>query len=421
MASAYAIDEGRAFFTGVETLAHLMVLQRQRDAAAGLNTAGFVSGYRGSPLGGLDRTFWRWRSLLDEHRIHFQPAINEELAATAILGTQQLNLHPGAERDGVFAMWYGKGPGLDRAGDALKHANSLGTAPLGGALVVVGDDHGAVSSSMAHQCEQVMSSWMMPVLHPASIREYLEFGLLGFAMSRYSGCYVGFKAVSSIVETATSIELDGGGLTLREPDDFEIPADGVHIRWPDPQLAQESRLQQIKIPAALAFARANGIDRTVWDSPDARYGIVATGKAYGDLMQALTELGIDGERASQLGLRIYKVGMPWPLEPEGVRRFARGLEKILVVEEKRPLVEAQLKELLYGLPERERPTVVGKADARGAPLLPSPGELRAALIASVLVRWLPIDSTTRDSHAHLERHAARQAPLSQLPPPARPP
>jgi len=264
MASAYAIDDGLAFFTGVEVLAHLMVLQRQRDAAAGLNTAGYVSGYRGSPLGGLDRTFWRWQSVLEEHRVHFLPAINEELAATAILGTQQLNLHPGGQREGVFAMWYGKGPGLDRAGDALKHANSLGTAPSGGVLVVVGDDHGAVSSSMAHQCEQVMASWMMPVLHPASIREYLEFGLLGFALSRYSGCYVGFKTVSSIVETAATIDLEPRQLVITEPEDFTIPDGGVHIRWPDSQLAQEARLQQIKIPAAQAFARANGIDRVVW-------------------------------------------------------------------------------------------------------------------------------------------------------------
>ncbi len=421
MASAYAITDGRAFFTGVEVLAHLMVLQRRRDVAAGLNTAGYVSGYRGSPLGGLDRTFWRWQSVLEENRIHFQPAINEELAATAILGTQQLNLHPGAQREGVFALWYGKGPGLDRAGDALKHANSLGTAPLGGALVVVGDDHGAVSSSMAHQCEQVMASWMMPVLHPSSIREYLEFGLLGFALSRYSGCYIGFKAVSSIVETAATVDLDAGGLAIDEPDDFVMPDGGVHIRWPDPQLAQETRLQQVKIPAVQAFARANRIDRTVWSSPGARYGIVTTGKAHTDLMQALAELGIDARQAELLGMRIYKVGMPWPLEPVGAKEFAQGLDQVLVVEEKRPFVESQLKELLYELPDAERPKILGKRGLDGAPLLPSTGELDAALIARVLADWLPLDSHTGEVSRYLSVVSEKQAECAQLPKIARPP
>lgn len=422
MAAAYAMHEGRAYFTGVETLAHLMVLQRQRDAAAGLNTAGFVSGYRGSPLGGMDRTFWRWQTHLEAHRIRFQPAINEELAATAVLGTQQVNLHPGAKYDGVFAMWYGKGPGSDRAGDALKHANSLGTSPLGGALVVVGDDHGAVSSSMAHQCEQLMASWMMPVLHPASIREYLEFGLLGFALSRYSGCYVGFKAVSSVVEAAASIELELPDLVIRQPEDFEIPEAGVHIRWPDPQLAQEARLQLLKIPAAEAFARANRIDRLIWDTPRARYGIVAVGKAYTDLRQALSTLGIDEQRAAQLGLRLYKVGMPWPLEPIGITDFARGLEKVLVVEEKRGVIESQLKELLYGLPEDQRPAVHGKRDAAGAALLPAIGELDSTAVASVLTRWLP-SLVDRDAVAggHMRLLKAKQQQCAQLPKVARPP
>ena len=329
----------RHFRSGIQALARLPLLQRQRDRAAGLNTAGLISGYRGSPLGGFDKALWAAQDSLAEHQIRFEPAINEELAATAILGSQQVGLYPGARYDGVFALWYGKGPGLDRAGDALKHANSLGSAGRGGVLVVVGDDHGAMSSSMAHQCEQLMASWMMPVLHPASLHEFIRFGLLGIAMSRYSGCYVGFKVTSSTVECAASLELEPVQPAIVLPRDFAMPPDGLNIRWPDPQLAQEARLQTHKLPAAQAFARANGIDRLVLDGPSARLGIVATGKAYLDLTEALTRLGLDDDPAARRKLRLYKVGMPWPLEPQGITAFADGLDEILVVEEKRGVIE----------------------------------------------------------------------------------
>ncbi|MBT3700342.1 MAG: indolepyruvate ferredoxin oxidoreductase family protein, partial [Alphaproteobacteria bacterium] len=347
----YDLPKGLVFATGVQALVRVLLEQRRRDAAKGLNTAGFVSGYRGSPLGELDKELWKQKARLAASDIVFKPGINEELAATQVIGSQQVNLRDDNKVDGVFSMWYGKGPGLDRAGDALKHANSYGVSPHGGTLVVVGDDHGAVSSSLAHQCEQVMASWMMPVLHPASIQEYLEFGLLGLAMSRYSGCAVGFKAVSETVETAGTLLVDPLLPQIKIPDDFTMPLDGPHIRLPDNQMAQEDRLHNVKVPAAQAFARANGLGRIALDSPKARFGIAATGKSYLYLMQALQDLGITGDVATQMGLRVYKVGMSWPLEPVGAKAFAKGLDEILVIEEKRSFIESQLKDLLYGLPD----------------------------------------------------------------------
>lgn len=382
----YVVERGDIYLTGTQALVRLPLRQRRRDRAAGLNTAGFVSGYRGSPLGGYDKALWDAAAHLKADDIVFQPAVNEEMAATAIIGTQQVSLSPDATRDGVFAIWYGKGPGLDRAGDALKHANSLGTSPNGGVLVVAGDDHGAVSSSMAHQSEQAMMSWMMPVLNPASVRDYVEMGLLGFAMSRFSGCYVGFKAVSETVESAVTATT--GFPRIRRPEDFAVPPGGLHIRWPDPQLAQEERLHRFKLPAAVAFARANGIDRVVIDSRRARIGIAAAGKAWLDLRQAVSDLGIGEAECAALGLRLYKIGLSWPLEPQGALGFARGLEKILVVEEKRPVIEGQLKDLLYHLPADRRPEIHGKTDPAGRPLLPTTGELSADSLAQVIADFL---------------------------------
>ena len=254
----YTTAKGRVFLTGVQALVRLPLIQRARDRARGLDTAGLITGYRGSPLGGYDGALWRAQPLLDDAGVHFQPAINEELAATAVIGSQQANLYNDAAHQGVFAIWYGKGPGADRAGDAMKHANSIGSSPQGGALAVIGDDPGAVSSSLAHQCEQLLMSWMMPLLFPASIHEYVDFGLLGIAMSRYSGCYTGFKAVSEVVETAASVEVDPDRPEIVMPENFERPPGGFGIRWPDPQLEQENRLQTRRLPAAQAFARRVG-------------------------------------------------------------------------------------------------------------------------------------------------------------------
>ena len=343
----YTRDHGRVFLTGTQALIRLPMLQRERDLAAGLDTAGFISGYRGSPLGNLDLGLWQAKAHLAAHQVTFQPGINEDLAATAVWGSQQVGLFRGAKYAGVFAMWYGKGPGVDRCGDVFRHGNAAGSAQYGGVLVVAGDDHAAKSSSLPHQTEHIFKAVLMPVLYPANVQEYLDYGLHGWAMSRYSGCWVAFKALADTVETSASVRIDPAALSIVIPDDFLLPAGGLNIRWPDPPLEQEARLLNYRLYAALAYCRANRLNRTVIDTPTPRLGILTAGKSYLDVRQALDELGIDETLAAKIGIRLYKVGMVWPLEPEGVREFARGLEEILVVEEKRQLLEYQLKEELY--------------------------------------------------------------------------
>src|SRR6478752_6793281 len=350
----YRLDAKRIYLSGVQALVRLPMLQRERDRAAGLNTAGFISGYRGSPLGMYDHTLWRAKSFLQSQDIAFVPGLNEDLAATAVWGSQQVGLFPGAKVDGVFGIWYGKGPGVDRSVDALKHANAAGTSLNGGVLALAGDDH----------------------------------GLYGFALSRFSGCWVGFKAISETVESSASIYSDPERIQIKLPDDFEMPPGGLNIRWPDPPLDAEKRLFGPKMAAVQAFARANQLDRIVLDSKPARLGILATGKAYLDLRQALADLGISDSDAQDLGLRIYKVALTWPLEESGARRFAEGLQDVLVVEEKRGFIEDQLMRILYNVDASRRPSVVGKRDERGAPLLPSEGELTPTLVASALVARL---------------------------------
>ncbi len=385
----YTRNSGRVFLTGTQALIRLPMLQRERDLAAGLNTAGFISGYRGSPLGNLDLGLWKAKQHLAEHHITFQPGINEDLAATAVWGSQQVGLFPGAQYDGVFGLWYGKGPGVDRCGDVFRHANAAGTARHGGVLVIAGDDHAAKSSTLPHQTEHVFKAVLMPVLYPANVQEYLDYGLHGWAMSRYSGCWVAFKALADTVETSASVNIDPAAVNIVYPTDFTLPPDGLNIRWPDPPLQQEARLLNHKLYAALAYCRANRLDRVVIDSPAPRLGILTAGKSYLDVRQALDELGIDEPLAAEIGIRLYKVGMVWPLEPEGVRHFAEGLEEILVVEEKRQLLEYQLKEELYNWREDVRPRVIGKFDeigewSEGNWLLPAAGELPVATIARVI-------------------------------------
>src|SRR5690349_1073771 len=321
----YTVQSGRIFLTGTQALVRLPMMQRQRDLAAGLNTACFISGYRGSPLGGFDQALWSARGFIEKSHIHFQPAINEELGATAVWGSQQIGLFPGAKYDGVFAIWYGKGPGVDRAGDALKHGNSAGTARHGGVLAIAGDDHTCKSSTLAHQSEYAFVDASIPVLHPAGVEEILDYGLYGWAMSRYAGCWVAFKTVAEQMDSSASVNLDPGRLEIVLPQDFAMPEGGLNIRWPDTPLDQEYRLHRYKIPAAQAFVRANRLDRIILDSPQPRFGIVTTGKSYLDVRQALDDLGIGAAEAAAIGLRLYKVAMPWPLEPEGARRFAEGL------------------------------------------------------------------------------------------------
>jgi indolepyruvate ferredoxin oxidoreductase len=382
----YVLDKGRVYLTGTQALVRLPIAQRQRDAAAGLHTACFISGYRGSPLGGFDQALWSARRFIEQNHIRFQPGLNEDLAATAIWGSQQLNLFPGAKYDGVFAMWYAKGPGIDRSGDALKHGNAAGSSRHGGVLLLAGDDHTCKSSTLAHQSEYAFMDACIPVLNPSGVQEILDYGLYGWAMSRFSGCWIALKTIAETMDSSASIEIDPARVGIALPQDFEMPPGGLNIRWPDQPLDQEYRLHKYKLYAALAFARANRLDRIVIDSPRPRFGIVTTGKSYLDVRQALDDLGIDDAHAAEIGFRLYKVGMSWPLEREGIRHFAEGLEEILVVEEKRAVIENQFKEQLYNWREDVRPRVIGKFDEQRNWILPSTGELTPAMIARVIAQ-----------------------------------
>ncbi|WP_349998629.1 indolepyruvate ferredoxin oxidoreductase family protein [Stenotrophomonas lacuserhaii] len=384
----YARETGRIYLSGVQALVRLPLMQRLRDAAAGIDSAGFISGYRGSPLGGFDLELWRARQHLDAARVKFTPGLNEDLGATMVWGTQQTNLFPGANVQGVFGMWYGKGPGVDRCGDVFKHANAAGTSRLGGVLALAADDHACRSSTLPHGSEDEFVSAMMPVLNPAGVQDILDMGVLGWAMSRYTGRWIGFKTIAETVESSASVDVDPLARRIVLPEDFEMPVGGLNIRWPDPPLDQEMRLHRYAVKAAQAFARANGIDRTVLDSPRARLGIVTTGKSYLDVLQALEYLGLDEAACADIGIRVYKVGMTWPLEPQGIARFAQGLEDIIVVEEKRAFIERQMKEQFFNWPASwgPRPSIVGKYDEEGEWILPSTGELTPATIAGVIGR-----------------------------------
>jgi indolepyruvate ferredoxin oxidoreductase len=380
-------EQGRVFLTGTQALVRLLVMQKKLDAGRGWNTAGFVSGYRGSPLGAVDQEMWRAKDLLQKHEIEFLPAINEELGATAVLGSQQVETDPTRKVEGVFAMWYGKGPGVDRSGDAIKHGNAYGSSPHGGVLVVVGDDHGCVSSSIPHQSEHALIAWSMPIINPANIQEYLEFGLYGWALSRFSGNWVGFKAISETVEGGAVVELPSP-VEYAAPTGFVPPQGGLHYRWPDlPSLEIEQRVLE-KLNAVRAFARINSIDRLVVPARGAKLGIVSAGKAYLDLVEALQRMGLPLHRLEQLGIRLYKPGLTYPLESTRLNDFANGLEEILVVEEKGAVIEEQVKNLFYNLPEAARPRVLGKTDLDNQPLLSSIGELRPSRIAPAIIRWL---------------------------------
>ncbi|TAK95718.1 MAG: indolepyruvate ferredoxin oxidoreductase family protein [Aquabacterium sp.] len=357
----YALDRGQAFMSGIQALVRLPILQHTRDAMQGLNTAGFISGYRGSPLGGYDQALWQAKSHLQKHHIVFQPGVNEELGATAVWGTQQLALTPGPHRfDGVFGMWYGKGPGVDRCSDVFKHANMAGTSQYGGVVAVAGDDHVAKSSSVAHQSDHIFKACGLPVFFPSTVQEILDLGLHAFAMSRFSGLWASLKAIQEVVESSSTVNVDPDRVRIMLPEDFVMPEGGVHIRWPDAPLAQEARLMDYKWYAALAYIRANKLNRTVLDSDHARLGLIASGKAYNDLRQALHDLGLDDETCRRIGLRIHKVSVVWPLEASSTREFATGLQEILVIEEKRQMIEYQLKEELYNWREDVRPNVLGK-------------------------------------------------------------
>ncbi|MCW9002445.1 MAG: indolepyruvate ferredoxin oxidoreductase family protein [Rhodospirillales bacterium] len=408
----YELERGRVFLTGTQALVRLPLLQKQRDVNAGLNTAGFISGYRGSPLGGVDKELWRARKFLNSANIVFQPGVNEDLAATAVWGTQQVGLTPGAKFDGVFGMWYGKDPGVDRTGDVFRHANHAGTAPNGGVLVIAGDDPGAKSSTVATQSDYAFMDAQIPVLNPANVQDYIDLGIYGWALSRFSGCWVAMKTVAEGMESTSSVQIDPDRIKIVIPTDFEVPKGGLSIRWPDDRLMQDARLQHHKLYAALAFAKANKLDKVVIDAPEPRFGIMASGKAYLDVMQALEDLGIDDAHAAEIGLRVYKVGMSWPLERDGARAFAEGLEEILVVEEKRAVIENQLKEQLYNWREDVRPRVVGKFDESGKVLLSSAGELTPAQVGKVIAERIDQFYTSNRVKERLAFIAAKEESLN---------
>ncbi|TFW25020.1 indolepyruvate ferredoxin oxidoreductase family protein [Massilia arenosa] len=425
----WTLERGKAFMTGTQALVRLPMLQRERDLRAGLNTAGYITGYRGSPVTSIDMTALKAKKHLEAHHVKFHPGMNEDLAATAVWGTQQTNMFPGAKYDGVFGMWYGKGPGVDRCGDVFKHANAAGTSPHGGVLVLAGDDHAAKSSSTAHQSDHILTACGIPVLYPSSVQEYLDYGLHAWAMSRYTGLWVAMKCVTDVIESGAVVDFDPDRVQTVIPTDFELPADGLNIRWPDAVLDQEVRMNTYKWYAALAYVRANKLNQIIWDSPTPKIGIITAGKSYLDTRQALADLGIDEQAAKDIGLRLYKIGMTWPLEAEGVQNFARGLDEILVVEEKRQVLEYALKEELYNLPDGERPRVVGKFDdtgewhidprrGHGDWLLPATYELSPAQIARAIASRIhhycaghPVEQRVQERIAYLE---AKEAVLKTI-------
>jgi indolepyruvate ferredoxin oxidoreductase len=416
----WTLERGRAFMTGTQALIRLPMMQRERDLKAGLNTAGYITGYRGSPVTSVDMTAIKAKQHLDAHHVKFHPGINEDLAATAVWGTQQTNLFKDAKYDGVFAMWYGKGPGVDRCGDVFKHANNAGSARHGGVLVLAGDDHAAKSSSTAHQSDHILNACGIPVLYPSSIQEYIDYGLHAWAMSRYTGLWVSMKCVTDIIESGAVVDFDPERVQITLPTDFVLPEGGLNIRWPDTVLDMEVRMNSYKWYAALAYARANKLNKIIWDSPTPRIGIITAGKSYLDTRQALADLGIDEKAAADIGIRLYKIGMTWPLEAEGVNAFAKGLDEILVVEEKRQILEYALKEELYNLPDGQRPRVVGKFDdtgewsnkgrtGHGDWLLPATYELNPAQIARAIASRIshycaghPVEQRVKERIAYLE-------------------
>ncbi len=368
LADRFDLSKPTVLLSGVQALARACLMQRARDAAAGRDTACYVTGYRGSPLGAVDQTFQRAGKALAEHRVRFQEGLNEDLAATALWGAQQAHLRGEGRHAGVFGMWYGKGPGVDRTGDVFRHANLAGTAPLGGVVAVMGDDHTCESSTTCHQSEMAMMDAMMPILSPAGVQEVLDYCVHGWALSRFSGLWVGLKAVKDTVEVVEVVDGRPERVTVATPDDFTPPPDGLSIRLGDTPQAAEARLHDFKRQAAQAYARANRLDRRTLGRPGARIGIVSSGKAWLDVVHALSLLGVDAAGAVALGLSVFKVGMVWPLEPTALAAFAEGLDLLVVVEEKRAVIETQVKEILYNAPRR--PRVIGWKDERGAVLFP---------------------------------------------------
>ena len=380
----YSLEAGQVYVTGMQALARMTLDRSRADATAGLNTAGFVSGYRGSPIGGLDKALWEGKQFLKDDRIHFQPAVNEDLAATAILGTQQSEIFKGSRHDGVFSLWYGKGPGVDRSGDALRHGNYAGVSRLGGVLLAVGDDPVCHSSTVPQQSEGILSACNIPVFHAANLQDVYDFGMIGWELSRYTGLWISLKMVTDVAESSQIIGVESGRSRFVLPETDLRDPQQLYIRWPDKAMDMAQRLAEYRMPALQQAQRTNGFDREVIRSSKRRFGIVASGKSYTDVCQALSDLGLNEQIATDIGLSIYKVGMIWPLESQGLINFAQGMEQLLVVEEGRAFLESQIKDALYGLAPGDRPEILGKRDSQGAELTSSFGELSSASIAELI-------------------------------------
>ncbi|MGU7782286.1 indolepyruvate ferredoxin oxidoreductase family protein [Burkholderia sp. PU8-34] len=378
----YALDSGRIFLTGVQALVRLPLMQHRRDKASGLDTAGYISGYRGSPLGTYDAEIGKAKPFLADANVVFVPGVNEDLAATAVWGTQQVEVGGDGKYDGVFAIWYGKGPGVDRSGDAFRHANLAGSSKHGGVLVLMGDDHTCESSTTCHQSEFALVDASIPILSPSGVQEILDYGLYGWALSRYSGCWVGLKCVKDTADASATIDVDAERVNVVLPDHVEMPPGGLNLRQPDTPQEQEYRLHNYKLDAVRAFVRANLLDKVVLGNANPRIGIVTHGKSHLDVLQAIDDLNLAEAELASMGVAIYKVACTWPLEPEGLREFASGLDLLLVVEEKRSLLESQIKDILYHVPNA--PAVIGKLDEQGRKLFPVEMSLNSVQIAIAL-------------------------------------
>jgi indolepyruvate ferredoxin oxidoreductase len=408
----YDLAQGPVFLNGAQAITRMLLMQRERDRRAGLNTAGFISGYRGSPLGGLDQNFFRAKKLFEKSNIRFEPGLNEDLAATAVWGTQQAEMRGEGKYDGVFAMWYGKGPGVDRCGDVFRHANLAGTSKHGGVLALMGDDHTAESSTTAHQSEFHFLDLMVPILNPAGVQEILDYGLFGYAMSRFTGAWTALKCVKDNIESTASVDGSIDRVKIIVPDDFAFPPGGLNIRPRDGFLEQEARLHEFKRAAAVAFIRANNLNHFVTTGgATPKIGIITTGKSYLDTRQAFDDLGIDERKASQLGIRLYKLGSPWPISQRELQDFAHGLDLIMVVEEKRSLIEVQVREELYGT--ANQPTVIGKRDEKGEWLFPVKGALDPNDIAIALGERILRHHPNADLAARIERLRLAQKKMAE--------
>jgi indolepyruvate ferredoxin oxidoreductase len=376
----YDLSKERVFLTGTQAIVRLLLMQRERDRLAGLNTAGLVSGYRGSPIAGLDLNLYKAKKQLQASHVVFQPGLNEELAATALWGAQQAEMRGEGKYDGVFGVWYGKGPGVDRTGDVFRHANQAGTSPNGGVIALMGDDHTAESSTVAHQSEFAFVDVMSPILNPAGVQEILDYGLYGFALSRFCGAWVAMKCVKDNIESTASVDGRIDRVEIEIPTDFAMPPGGLNIRPRDPFLEQEARLHDFKRDAMLAFVRANRLNHLVLTGGrNPKIGVITVGKSYLDVREAMEELGLDEVKANDMGLRLYKVACPWPLSQSELVDFARGLDLVIVVEEKRSLIEVQVREELYGT--ANQPVCIGKKDEQGHWLFPVKGALDTNEIA----------------------------------------